>query len=76
MDILNWSTTMPLLKVTADAKTTWMTCCALHNWLLKIDGLDTKWNGTIGMHDSDDVSNNLPPFVSWNWGRRKFGGTD
>ncbi len=102
---LNWSTTVPPLKVTADEKEIrwsqwleslrkdvectfgilkvhwrilktgirlhgvevaddiWMTCCALHNMLLAIDGLDTEWNGTIGMHDSDDVINNLPPFA-------------
>ena len=22
----------------------WLTCCALHNMLLNINGLDTKWN--------------------------------
>ena len=21
----------------------WLTCCALHNWLLEIDGLDSDW---------------------------------
>jgi len=105
---LNWSMTVPPLKVTADAKEIrgsqwleslrkdvectfgilkrrwrilktgirlhgvevaddiWMTCCELHNWLLEIDGLDTEWNGTIGMHDSDDVTNNLPPFCLLN----------
>ncbi len=24
---------------------TWLTCCALHNWLLEIDGLDQPWDG-------------------------------
>ena len=23
----------------------WLTCCALHNWLLEIDGLDKAWDG-------------------------------
>ena len=23
----------------------WLTCCALHNWLLEIDGLDQPWDG-------------------------------
>jgi hypothetical protein len=23
----------------------WLTCCALHNWLLDIDGLDSEWEG-------------------------------
>ena len=25
----------------------WKTCCALHNWLLKIDGLDGEWYGMV-----------------------------
>ena len=24
----------------------WMTCCALHNWLLEIDGLSEQWNNS------------------------------
>ena len=24
-----------------------MTCCALHNWLLKIDWADTQWNDGV-----------------------------
>ncbi len=23
----------------------WLTCCALHNWLLEIDGLSNVWTG-------------------------------
>ena len=23
----------------------WLTCCALHNWLLEVDGLDQRWDG-------------------------------
>jgi len=23
----------------------WLTCCALHNWLLEVDGLDKAWDG-------------------------------
>ena len=26
----------------------WFTCCALHNWLLDIDGLSEKWVGGVG----------------------------
>jgi hypothetical protein len=22
----------------------WLTCCALHNWLLEIDGLNAEWS--------------------------------
>jgi hypothetical protein len=25
----------------------WKTCCALHNMLLEVDGLDVEWNGGI-----------------------------
>lgn len=25
----------------------WLTCCALHNWLLEIDGLDRPWGGGV-----------------------------
>jgi hypothetical protein len=43
-----------------------LTCCALHNWLLEIDGLasswnngisteaESDWNGALGEHDPDD----------------------
>jgi hypothetical protein len=30
----------------------WLTCCALHNWLLEIDGLNAKWS-EISMPGSD-----------------------
>ncbi|KAG7342192.1 DDE superfamily endonuclease [Nitzschia inconspicua] len=41
----------------------WKTCCALHNWLLEVDGLDKSWNsgvpsewqGDLGKHDDCDV---------------------
>ena len=41
----------------------WMTCCALHNWLLEVDGLDKKWSqgvpsdyeGSMGQHEQRDV---------------------
>ena len=38
----------------------WKTCCALHNWLLEIDGLDGDWEGSIGLHDARDVLQHLP----------------
>jgi hypothetical protein len=31
----------------------WFTCCALHNWLLDIDGLSEKWVGDVGQCISD-----------------------
>lgn len=46
----------------------WFTCCALHNMLLKIDGLHLRWKngvksdyeGQLGQHDSiGDVRNGL-----------------
>jgi DDE superfamily endonuclease len=47
----------------------WMTCCALHNWLLDIDGLDDKWQGGVpsdweselGLHDMEDTARFVPP---------------
>lgn len=30
----------------------WLSCCALHNWLLEIDGLNAEW-GEVSMPDSD-----------------------
>ena len=35
---------------------TWKTCCALHNMLLEVDGLDTDWEGTWGDHEPRDLS--------------------
>jgi hypothetical protein len=43
----------------------WFTCCALHNWLLEVDGLDKRWEsgvasdweGELGEHDEEDVPN-------------------
>lgn len=32
----------------------WLTCCALHNWLLEADGLD-DWVGDIGLNDISDM---------------------
>jgi hypothetical protein len=31
----------------------WFTCCALHNWLLEIDGLTQKWVGGVQMLTSE-----------------------
>ena len=41
----------------------WLTCCALHNWLLDEDGLNQQWeegipsdwNGELGQFDHDDL---------------------
>jgi hypothetical protein len=30
---------------------TWLTCCALHNWLLKVDGLNGEWKGEVLLSD-------------------------
>ena len=37
----------------------WLTCCALHNWLLKIDGLDAEWTGE-GCGDNDSAAVPIP----------------
>ena len=31
----------------------WFTCCALHNWLLEVDGLTQKWVGGVRKLTSD-----------------------
>ena len=38
----------------------WMTCCALHNISLDIDGNDVNWQGEIGNFDFDEDSENIP----------------
>ena len=42
------------------ADNVWMTCCALHNWLLEIDELSLPWDGEFGLHDIEDGSMNVP----------------
>merc|ERR1712054_534267 len=38
----------------------WKTCCALHNWLLHIDGLDVRWNtGNRGMYEGPDANHDV-----------------
>ena len=47
---------------------TFLTCWALHNWLLEVDGLDkgweegvaSMWEGNLGLHDASDVHDHLP----------------
>jgi len=36
------------------------TCCALHNWLLEIDGLDGEWEGMNGQQEASDVLRYAP----------------
>jgi hypothetical protein len=38
----------------------WLTCCALHNWLLEADGLD-DWASEKGQNDVADM--NHAPFL-------------
>ena len=38
----------------------WMTCCALHNYLLEIDGLSIEWNGDVGLFDIEESDGNVP----------------
>jgi hypothetical protein len=49
----------------------WMTCCALHNWLLEVDGLDDKWEngvpsdweGELGLFSKEDTIRHIEPFA-------------
>ena len=46
----------------------WKTCCAFHNWLLDIDGLNAEWEngipsdfeGELGLHDENDAHYTVP----------------
>ena len=46
----------------------WFTCCAFHNMLLEVDGLDVRWKegvrspyeGELGLHEEGDVQRNVP----------------
>ena len=52
----------------------WLTCCALHNWLLKIDGLDdawdgegiptSDWEGELGNHDFEGLPRLIARFIT------------
>jgi hypothetical protein len=50
----------------------WLTCCALHNYFLELDGLDETWEsglpsdwlGEVGEHNSLDVHQYCPSAVS------------
>ena len=42
------------------ADNVWLTCCALHNMLLEVDGLLLEWDGELGLHDIEDGAVNLP----------------
>ena len=51
----------------------WLTCCALHNWLLDIDGISGQWNdgvlvsdwdGELGRNDFDGLRESIPNSVA------------
>lgn len=52
----------------------WLTCCALHNWLLDIDGLSSEWTagtpvrsdweGGLGLNDYDGLGEHIPNAVA------------
>ena len=44
----------------AMADTIWMTCCALHNMLLRVDGLSEEWDGHEDLFDFDAESERVP----------------
>jgi len=41
----------------------WCTCCALHNWLLDINGYSYPWDDDLGIFDDNEVENNVSPAV-------------
>ncbi len=51
----------------------WLTCCALHNWLLNIDGISEQWNdgvlvsdwdGELGRMDFDGLRESIPNSIA------------
>ena len=42
------------------ADSVWMTCCALHNMLLEVDGITGEWDGEGGLFDFNCESEELP----------------
>lgn len=59
------------LEGTVAADRTWLTCCALHNLLLTIDGLHEEWRegvpsdweGELGRNDAEECQRHLPTFA-------------
>jgi hypothetical protein len=57
-----------------------MTCCALHNCLLEIDGLDYEWQGGVpsdweaefGLHDLEDATRYVPVAALARFNARQF----
>jgi hypothetical protein len=56
------------LEGTKAADNIWLTCCAFHNFLIEVDGLDEKWQhgiqsdweGTLGNNDVQELRNMAP----------------
>ena len=42
------------------ADNVWMTCCALHNMLVEVDGFTVDWTGDDGLFDFDENTDTLP----------------
>ena len=65
-----WRILKPGIRVhgVEQADNIWFTCCALHNMLLNVDGLDRRWKkgikspfeGELGWHASNDVEKYAP----------------
>ena len=43
-------------KSNKDADQVWKSCCALHNFLLNVDGYDEMWEGEIPSQPDDDYT--------------------
>lgn len=59
----------------------WLTCCALHNMLLQVDGLHkhwqqgvpSDWEGTLGDNNADDMRRHAPMAIRRLQNPEKFG---
>ena len=56
------------LHGTDKADKTWKTCCALHNWLLEVDGLNdrwgSEWQGGMGDVEADELPQSVRTLLS------------
>eukprot|EP00979_Chaetoceros_neogracilis_P013687 scaffold4001_cov141-Chaetoceros_neogracile.AAC.1 len=50
-------------KKIQNADMVWKTCCALHNMLLEIDGLDELWQDSVKCNDAEDNDIDEPCFA-------------
>ena len=51
---------------TVETDRIWLTCCALHNMLLDVDGISQEWEsweGELGLHSLESIRRNIPSAI-------------